>query len=327
MKVVIIGKGEMLSNLIEGSIAAGSEIVGVMRYERTIMPTLLLKLRDFFKISYDVTLIKKYKLHEIKCKSANSENFKKELLKLNTDILLVGTWREKLKKEIINTPTIASVNIHPSMLPKYRGPNPYLQNILHREKKSGITFHLMDEKFDNGAILTQEGIPILPNDTSKELKERTVYQARLICKDILAKLEEGLIIPVPQNEKEATYFANIKPIDMMLDFEKETAEEIEARIRAFHPWLPCYVTYQNKFFIPNPYKLKIINEEYTKKILIRNNITTPQIGSIISGHYKSQTIIVMCRDGKSLKMIGTQLYGFFNKPFTKTFIKSITKAN
>lgn len=323
MKVVIIGKGEMLSNLIEGTLASGAEIVGVLRYERTVMPPLLLKLRDFFKTSYDVTLIKEKKLHEINCKSANSKQFKNELLKLNADILLVGTWREKLKKEIIDIPTIASVNVHPSLLPKYRGPNPYLQAILHQEKISGITFHLIDENFDNGAILEQKEIPILPNDTSKELKSRTVYQARLICTEILSKLLDGLIIPVPQNEKEATYFSNIKPIDMMLDFEKETAEQIHARIRAFHPWLPCYVTYKNKYFIPNPYKLKVLDKSKTQKLIIKNNIKNPKIGNIIETHYKTQTIIILCKDGKSIKMTGVKLYGFFNKPFTKIFLKNI----
>ncbi len=323
MKVVILGKGEMLSNLIEGTLSAECEIVGVFRYERTIIPAFLLKLRDFFKTSYDVTLIKEKKLPEIKCKSANSEEFKNILIKSNADVLLVGTWHEKLKKEIIDVPVIASVNVHPSFLPSYRGPNPYLQCILHQEKTSGITFHLMNENFDEGSILAQKTIDILPNDTSKELKERTVYQARLMCQEILTKLNDGLIIPIPQNNKKATYFKNIRPIDMMLDFEKETVEQIDARIRALHPWLPCYVTYKSKYFIPNPYKLKILDAEYTQKILEKNEIKKPKVGQIISTHYKSRTIIVMCKNGKSLKMVGTNLYGFINKPFTKIFIKNI----
>ncbi len=260
MKVVILGKGEMLSNLIEGTIDAECEIAGVFRYESTMRR----KFSDFFKTSHDLTLIKQYKLHEIKCKSANSEAFKKEILRLNADVILVGTWGEKLKKEIIDLPTIATVNVHPSILPKYRGPNPYLQTILHRETKSGLTFHLVNKKFDEGAILAQKEIKILPNDTGKELKERTVFQARLMCAEVLKKLEYGLVIPIAQNENEATYFPNIKPEDMMLDFERETAEEIHARIRAFHPWLPCYITYKGKYFIPNPYKLKIVNSKTGK---------------------------------------------------------------
>lgn len=323
MKVVILGKGEMLSNLIEGTVNANCEIAGIFRYERTVLPPALLAIRDFFKSSSDVSLIKQYKLHEIKCNSANSEKFKKEILKLNADIILVGTWAEKLKKDIIDLPVIASVNVHPSFLPKYRGPNPYLQTILHGEKTSGVTFHLIDENFDKGSILSQKEIEILPTDTGKELKERTVYQARLMCSEILNKLQDGLIIPVNQNEKEATYFPNITSNDMMLDFEKETAEQIHARIRALHPWLPCYYTYKNKYFIPNPYKLRILDEEQTSKILQKNKIAHPKVGNIINTNYKSRSITVMCKDWKSLKMVGTYLYGFMNKPFTQFYIKNL----
>ncbi len=323
MKVVILGKGEMLSNLIEGTLDAKCQIAGVLRYERTVMPKLLLALRDFFKSSPDVTIIKQHKLHEIKCDSANSEEFKKEILKLNADVILVGTWHEKLKKDIINLPVIACVNVHPSYLPKYRGPNPYLQTILHRENYSGLTFHLMNEDFDKGAILAQKQIKIFPGDTGKELKERTVFQARILCAELMQKLGSGLVIPVEQNEKEASYYPNIKPDDMMLDFEKESAEQIHARIRAFHPWLPCYVTYGKKFFIPNPYKLKIIDETHTKSYINKHELHNPKPGDIIHTNYKSRAITVMCKDDKSLKMVGTYLYGFFNKPFTMMFIKNI----
>ena len=89
MKVVIIGNGDMLANLIEGTLASGNEVVGVMRYERVKTLPVLLPLYDFFKTSSVYTLIKEKKLHEIKLRSANSDAFKKELLKLNTDILLI----------------------------------------------------------------------------------------------------------------------------------------------------------------------------------------------------------------------------------------------
>ena len=95
MKVVILSKGEMLSNLIEGTLDAGCDIAGIFRYERTCTNPLFLKLKDYFNASNDYTLIKRYKLHEIKCKSANSKEFKKEILKLNADIILVGTWHER----------------------------------------------------------------------------------------------------------------------------------------------------------------------------------------------------------------------------------------
>jgi methionyl-tRNA formyltransferase len=295
MKVVILGKGEMLANLIEGALDAKAEIVGIFRYESTMRPSI----SNYFKTSHDLTLIKQYRLHNIKCKSANSENFKKEILRLNADIILVGTWGEKLKKEIIDLPTIATVNVHPSFLPKYRGPNPYLQTILHKETKSGITFHLMNKDFDRGAIIAQKEIKILPNDTGKELRERTTFQARLMCAEVLKKLEYGLVIPISQNEDEATYYPNVIPEDMMLDFSKETAEEIHARIRAFHPWLPCYITYNGQFYIPNPYKLKIVTSK-------------------TDFEYKDNTFTIKCKCGKSLEMRDVKKYREFLPKWIKT---------
>lgn len=325
MKVIILGKGEMLANLIEGTLDAGCEIVGVFRYERTAFSFLHLKLHDFFKPSNDLTIIKQHKIHEIKCKSANSEAFRREVLKHNADVILVGTWKEKLKKEIIDLPVIASVNVHPSYLPKYRGPNPYLQTILNGETSSGITFHLMDKKFDSGAILAQKRIDILPNDTSKELRERTVFQARLMCQEVLKKLEFGMIIPVNQKNSEATYYKNITPNDIMLDFKKESSSKIHSRIRALHPWLPAYFRHENKFFIPNPYKLKILSEKETQDILGKNKISHPKPALIIDSNPKTRSITVMCNDGKSLKMDKVKLYGFFNRLFTKHYIKGIFK--
>lgn len=315
MKVVILGKGEMLTNLIEGTLDAKCELVGVFRYERTVLPNWILKFRDFFKNSNDVTIIKQHKLNEITAKSANSEEFRKEILKLNADIILVGTWKEKLEKATIDLPAIACVNVHPSYLPKYRGPNPYLQTILHRETKSGLTFHLMNEEFDKGAILSQKKIDILPNDTGKELKERTLFQARLMCAEILKNLEYGLIIPIEQQEKEATYYPNITPNDIMLDFNAESAEEIHARIRAFHPWLPCYITHNNKFFIPNPYRLRILNEATVHKLANNKNYKS---GEVITKNATKKSLTILCKDGKALQMDDIKLYRY--PLLTKLFI-------
>ena len=311
----------MLTNLIEGAKDAGCDIVGVLRYERTVMPDWRLALDDFFKSSPDYTIIKKYKIPEIKCKSANSKEFTIELLKKNVDVLLVGTWGERLKKEIIDVPVIASVNVHPSFLPKYRGPNPYLQTILHGEKYSGITFHLMDGNYDRGAILAQKQISILPNDTSKELKQRTVHQARSMCSELLKKLETGMVIPVNQNENEMSYYPHVTQMDMMLDFVKENSKQIDARIRALHPWLPCYLTYEDKFFIPNPYKLKILETDYTKFLMDKKPKKHFLPGEIIYTDYKNDSITVLCNDKRSIQMDEVKLYG--KNSATKNFIKKI----
>lgn len=310
LRVVILGRGEMLLNLIRGAMLADADIRGVFRYERTIFSPLGMFVNDFFKSSPELTLIKKHKLFDIPFKSVNSENFSKFLVKENIDVVLVGSWREKFKREIINIPVIGTVNVHPSLLPEYRGPNPYLQSILHGEKKSGVTFHLMNEKFDAGPILSQKEIEILPGDTGKELKNKTVFQARLVCAELLKKLEDGFIIPIEQDERQASYYENIKPEDMTLNFEKETAQEIYCRIRAFHPWLKTYFPYMNTFFEVNPYQVEIADK-------------TGKAGNIIENSDDSLT--VAAKDGKAVKMSGLKLYKF--PLLTKFFIKHVKTGN
>ena len=283
MKVVLVGKGQMLSAMIEGCLNCGGvDIVGVLRYENLTTPRWLLCLKDFFNPMPEMALIKKYKLEYLGFNTVNSDAFRRFLLEKNVDVMLVGTWRERIKKEVFQIPKLASINIHPSLLPKYRGPNPYLQNIKNREKVSGFTFHLIDEGFDTGAILWQKQIAIQPYFTSKELRELTVFEVKNELPRFLVQLDKGEIIPLEQNNAMASYFPNIVDEDKMLDFQKETAEEIVARVKALHPWLPCYITLGNDFYIANPYKMEICKDvEQTSQTLDRKN----------------KTITAICKDG------------------------------
>ena len=196
LKVVVIGYGEMFTNLIAGTLDSGMEIVGVLRKESVKYPRFLRWIKDIINPSQEYSYIKSYNLPEISAKGVNTNEFKKELLRLNPDIILVGSWGEKFKKETFNIPKIATINAHPSLLPKYRGPNPYFWVIKNQEQVSGITFHLMDEGFDTGAILAQEEIKIYPSDTGKTLKDRTVLTARGIVCELLKDLDEDIIIPL-----------------------------------------------------------------------------------------------------------------------------------
>lgn len=336
MKVILLGKGKMLANMIESARDSGVEIAGVLRYERTILKPFQLFWHDLFKTSYDLTLIKKYKLPEIKCRSANSEEFREFVLKTNADIIMVGTWREKLERKTFSMPKIGTVNLHPSLLPRYRGPNPYMQVILRGEKKSGITLHLVDENLDTGAILLQKEIDIFTGDTGKELRERTFTAAREIASEFFRKIQSEVIIPIKQNESRATYFGNIDESLKMLDFKNKPAEEIYAIIRALHPWLPCYITIGKRFLQVNPYKVTILapqnatlTETIFKSLTCSEETGAERVGlsgkpgEIIEKDYKTRSLTIMCKDGKALKMDGLKLWGVFLKPYTKLFIKRL----
>ena len=162
LRVVIIGYGEMFTNLIAGTLDANCEIVGVLRKEMVKYTPIIRNIKDIICPSLDYNYIKSYNLPEIQARGVNTKEFKKELLKLSPDIMLVGSWGERIEKDIYNIPKIATINAHPSLLPKYRGPNPYFWVIKNQEQESGITLHLMDEGYDTGAILAQDIVKIYP---------------------------------------------------------------------------------------------------------------------------------------------------------------------
>ena len=139
LKVVIVGYGEMFINLIAGALDANCEIVGVLRRETIKYSPLVRRLKDALNPSFEYNYIKSYNLPEIEVKSVNSPQFKKTLLKLNPDIVLVGSWSEKFEKEIYDIPKIATINAHPSLLPQYRGPNPYFWTIRNGEQVSNFS--------------------------------------------------------------------------------------------------------------------------------------------------------------------------------------------
>ena len=312
LKVVIIGYGEMFTSLIAGTLDSGCEIVGVLRKDTIKYPHIIKKLKDIINPSVEYNYIKSYKIPEIEGakgkKGLNSENFRKALLKLNPDIILVGSWGEKIEKATYDIPKIASVNAHPSLLPKYRGPNPYFWAIKNMEKESGVTFHLIDNGYDTGAILAQEIVKIYPSDTGKSLKEKIVLTARGVCCELLKTLNEDLIIPLKQNEEKASYFSF--PDELELDF-KKSAEENYATIRAIYPWGKSWFYNDNTALTPNPH-LTFVEDNDTE-------YKTP--ATIAHIDVKTKTLSVVCGDGKLLKMSGINLYNNCDKPFTRNYMK------
>ena len=312
LKVVIIGYGEMFTNLIAGTLDANCEIVGVFRKEMVKYPVLIRKFKDVFFPSLDHNYIKSYNLPEIEARGVNTKKFKKELLKLNPDIILVGSWGERISKEIYDIPKIASINAHPSLLPKYRGPNPYYWVIKNQEQTTGVSFHLIDSDYDTGAILAQEEIKIFPSDTGKTLKERTVLTARGVVCELLKDLSEDIIIPLTQLEEKSTYYSH--PCDYELDFQK-SAEENYAKIRAIYPWGEAYFYHNITCLSALPQGSEIlVNKTY---------YTEP--GTVTEVDFGNKTMDILCGDGKVLR-IRCENYKKYDRPFTGNYIRREVKT-
>ena len=308
LKVVIIGYGTMFTNLIAGTLDANCRIVGVFRKEMVQYSPLMRKLKDILNPSFEHNYIKSYNLPEINARGVNTEEFKRALLRLNPDIILVGSWGEKIKKEIYDIPKIASINAHPSLLPKYRGPNPYFWTIKNQEQTSGVTFHLIDNGYDTGAILAQEEIKIFPSDTGQSLKDRTVLTARGVVCALLQALREDIIIPLTQREDRASYYSH--PVGLELDFINKTAEENHALIRAIYPWSEAYFYYNGTPLAVSPDSLEITSNDTDYK----------EPGTVTEADYQAKKISVLCADNRILTM-PVNLYSKKDRLFTRNYIK------
>lgn len=307
LRVVIIGYGEMFTNLIAGALDSNCKIVGVFRKEMVKYNPIVRKIKDILCPSLDHNYIQSYNLPEIHARGVNTEKFKKAILKLNPDIILVGSWGELIKKEIYDIPKIATINAHPSLLPKYRGPNPYYWVIKNQEQTSGVSFHLVDGDYDTGAILAQEEIKIYPSDTGKTLKERTVLTARGVVCELLKDLSEDIIIPLTQTDDKSTYYSH--PSDYELDF-KKSAEENYAKIRAICPWGEAY------FY----HACTCLSALVSGSEVVENKTFYTEPKTVTDLNIENKTIDVLCGDGKILR-IKTEHRNKYDRPFTKNYLR------
>ncbi len=312
MKIIIVGYGEMLQALVTGVLKTKHQIVGVLRHDRIIFPSFLLKIMDKLKPSMDYNFIKNLKLHDINADSVNCEEFRKEIEKLQADIVIVGSWSEKFSMQTINIPKYGCVNVHPALLPKYRGPNPYINVILNQEKTTGITFHIMDVNYDTGAILHQASVPILENDTGMSLKLRCCDLAQKEVQTFLNNFKEKMANPVSQNEQESTYQAQLHLSETILNFEKETTEQIDRRIRALTPWTRTYIPYSGKFFEFENYKIyqELSEKEASRIVRVTEN-----------------SIFIVCADKKVIEFSGLRLKNPLGKYLTNFYVNKFIKVN
>ncbi len=312
MKIIVVGYGEMLQALISGILSTKHQIVGVFRHENVIYSKLKNIFLNKFKPTYDCLFVQNHNLYDIKAGSVNSKEFRDEVERLGADLIIVGSWSEKFSMQTINLPKIGCINVHPSLLPKYRGPNPYIQTILHNEKESGITFHLMDVNYDTGAILHQAKTDISADETGATLKLKCCNLARSEVPFVLDNISDLTKNQISQNEKAATYQHQLKLAESILYFEKESAEEIDRRIRALTPWLKCVIPYNNMFFEFNKYK--ICSRPSAKK--------PAQIIKI-----KEDSFYIVCADNKVIEFSGLKLKMFNSKTITDYYIKNFVKIN
>jgi methionyl-tRNA formyltransferase len=153
------------------------------------------------------------------------------------DFLFSFYYRRMLKASLLSLPRLGALNMHGSLLPRYRGRAPVNWAILNGETGTGATLHYMTEKPDNGDIVGQTRVPILPDDTAREVFDKVTVAAELTLDTALPALIRGTASRRPQNSSDASYFGGRKPEDGMIDWSK-SAIEIHNLVRAVAPPYP-----------------------------------------------------------------------------------------
>ncbi len=171
----------------------------------------------------------------IQPESVRTPEFKEQVEILKPDLLVVVAFGHILPKAVLDIPTLGAVNIHASLLPKYRGPAPIQRAIIAGEKETGVTTMFMDKGLDTGDILLSEKIEIASDDTSATLHDRlSVVGAELLIKT-LNRFEAKDMTPIPQDHSQATYAPILSKKDGLIAW-NQPAQAIESFIRGVTPW-------------------------------------------------------------------------------------------
>lgn len=172
--------------------------------------------------------------------SMRSEEAYNSLKELNPDVIVVAAYGQILPKAVLDLPKFGCVNIHGSLLPKYRGAAPIQQSVLDGEKITGVTTMLMDVGLDTGDILLKAETEIGENETAGELFDRLAVLGGELIIETLDKLKKGEITPQKQDESLATHTSKISKELCPIDFNK-SAFEVHNKVRGLNPW-PVAVT-------------------------------------------------------------------------------------
>jgi methionyl-tRNA formyltransferase len=161
----------------------------------------------------------------------------------NADVMVVAAYGMILPKAVLDIPQLGCINIHPSLLPRWRGAAPIQRTIDAGDKETGVTIMQMDEGLDTGPILLQNRFVLSHNETSASLHDELAKQGANLLIETLAQLANGSLTPLKQDDAQSTYAKKITKEEAEINWQ-EPAWDIECKVRAFNPWPMMKTTWQ-----------------------------------------------------------------------------------
>lgn len=287
-RIIFMGTPEFSVPILEALCESEYEVVAVVTQpdrpvgrKRVLTPTPVKKLA----LKYQIPVYQPEKL------SGSKEL--EELIALQADLIVTAAYGQFLPTKLLNAPVHRSINVHASLLPKYRGGAPVHYAIINGDKETGISIMYMEKKMDAGAVLAQKSIPIEEGDDVASMFDKLSLLGRDLLMETLPALFAGQVTPVEQDEEKVTFSPNIKPEEERIDWEK-TAEELANQIRGMCPWPVAHTTLKGERF-------KIWRAEKTERT------TDLQPGSVVD--WDKKALYVACGAQTVLRLLEVQPAG------------------
>ena len=240
MRILFLGTPDFAVAALERIVGTDNEVVGVVtqpdrkrnRGEVSFCPVKQFAVEKGIKV-YQYESIRKEGVEDIKA--------------INPDIIITCAFGQIISQEILDIPKYGVINIHASLLPKYRGSSPIQWCLVNGESKTGVTIMRTALAVDSGDILLQKEIDILPEENAGELFDRLAILGGQAIVEALEIIADGRAVYTPQQESQATHYPMISKEDGKIDWSK-SAREVFNKMRGFTPWPSAFTTLDGKLF-------------------------------------------------------------------------------
>lgn len=256
-KIVFMGTPEFSVPILEGLVTAGYDIAAVVtqpdravgRKKKIIASPVKNK-----ALELGISVLQPEKI------SGSQEM--EEIAQLRPDLIVTAAFGQFLPEKLLQIPARGALNVHASLLPKYRGGAPVHYAIINGEDETGVSIMDMVKKMDAGSVYAQEVVSITREDDVGTMFTKLSYVGRDLLLKVLPQILAGSLLSVEQDEQQVTFAPNIKPEEEIIDWQK-TAQEIDQKVRGMRPWPIAYTTYQgNRWKI---WSVSILEEKTEEK--------------------------------------------------------------
>ncbi|MBL7573027.1 methionyl-tRNA formyltransferase [Staphylococcus saccharolyticus] len=238
-KIIFMGTPDFSTKVLEMLIAEHDVIAVVTQPDRPVGRKKILTPPPVKNVAVE---------HEIPVyqpEKLNNSSELEELLSLDADIIVTAAFGQLLPESLLKAPRLGAINVHASLLPKYRGGAPIHQAIIDGEKETGITIMYMVKNLDAGNIISQKAIRIDDSDNVGTMHDKLSFLGAELLKDTLPCIIDGTNDSIPQDDTKATFASNISREDERIDWQ-QSAQAIHNHIRGLSPWPVAYTTMDDK---------------------------------------------------------------------------------